>query len=155
MAITGYKSIHGRIVGRTSTGGLASADSSALYVMRDSTGARLSPLYEPVVTTTSTGGATLTFGGIINIASSATAAAFLLTAPAAGQSCVITISGSASALTFGGTSTSQVFMKVGSGTAGSTTLTLTDANLGGQSMILYGVSATKSFVTHGSTVIQA
>ena len=153
-------SIWGRRLFLSSSGGICNAtDGSTAFdsvaITRDSTGTFISPHDEPVVTTTSTGGATLTFAGIITIASSATAATFLLTAPTAGRKCDIYISGSASALTFGGTSTSQVFMKVGGTTAGSTTLTLTDANLAGQTVHLRGLSATQYGVLHGSTVIQA
>ncbi len=146
MAIDGYRSIHGRIAGFTSSGGLASRDSSA-YVQMWGDGMAL--------TTTSTGGATLSNSGVSIIQSSATAATFLVAAPVLGVSKEIFIVSSASALTFGGTSTATVFMKIAAGTAGSTTLTLTDANLAGQAIILRGLSATQWGVVHGSTVIQA
>ena len=161
MAFTRRKSLWGRQLALSSSGYLigsteGSTDFTIGYMSRDSTGTILGPHDEPVVTTTSTAASpTLTFGGVINIASSATAQTFLLTAPRAGQGCEIYITSSASALTFGGTSTGLVFSKIGAGTAGSTTLTLTDANLAGQSLILRGITATKIGVVNGSTVIQA
>lgn len=153
-------SIYGRLLGMSSTYGLligskGSTIFDSLAVTRDSTGALLSPHDEPVVTSTSTGGATLTGSGVTVLNTSATAATFLLGAPVAGRMAEIYVISSASALTFGGTSTSQVFMKVAGTSAGSTTLTLTDADLAGQCLKLRGLSATRWGVLHGSTVIQA
>ena len=157
-------SIHGRRLGISSSGAVITSYGStgnqstgfvAAAIMKDSTGTIMGPHDEPVVSTTSTGGATLTFSGVANINTSATAATFLLTAPTAGRMMEVYILSSASALTFGGTSTSQVFMKVGGGAAGSTTLTLTDVSLAGQALKLRGLSATQYGVLHGSTVIQA
>lgn len=159
MAFTMLKSVVGRRLGLSSTGGiLAASESTALdsaAVMRDSTGAVISPHYERVANTTSTGGATLSAEGVHTINTSATAATFLIAAPVAGKLKEIYIVSSASALTFGGTSTAQVFMKIAGTSAGSTTLTLTDADLAGQALILRGLSATQWGVVSGSTVIQA
>lgn len=152
MAISGYKSIHGRTVGRTSSGGLANQDSSALYVMRDSTGARLSPFDEPVVTTTSTGGATLTFGGVLAINSSVVNPSFLISAPRPGQLMEIYfISTNSTTISFGGTSTAVVFQKLGGVSAGSTIITFDNAAPCGNSFILRGLSATKFGFLPGST----
>ena len=149
------RSIRGRYLVLTSTNGLGQyvgstgGDSTAVTVVAQMWGKGLT------LTTTSTGDATLPNSGISVINTSATAAAFLLAAPVAGVMKQIFIVSSASALTFGGTSTSQVFMKIAGGSAGSTTLTLTDANLAGQALNLTGLSTTQWGVMHGSTVMQA
>lgn len=158
-------SIFGRRLGLSSTGAIITSYGStgnqstgfdAAAIMKDSTGTILGPHDEPVVTTTSTGGDTvLTFGGVLAINSSVAAPTWLISAPTAGRLMEIYIISSASAIVFGGTSTSQVFMKVGGGSPGSTTLTLTDANLAGHSLKLRGLSATKIGVMDGSTVVQA
>lgn len=148
-------SLYGRQLHVGSTGGLVSAFSSsggkstAFNMAYQAWGDAM------VATTTSTGGATLSNSGVSVINTSATAATFLLKAPVTGVEKEVYIISSASALTFGCTSTSQVFMKVGGGSAGSTTLTLTDANLAGQTLVLRGLSATRWGVSNGSTVIQA
>src|SRR3990167_7892896 len=89
-----FKSLFGRQIGLTSTGGIGQYMTSTgggssivnmLAVVRDSTGALLSPHDEPVVTTTSTGGATLTFGGVVGLNSSAVSPSFTITAPRPGQ----------------------------------------------------------------------
>jgi hypothetical protein len=152
MAFTLRTSIHGRRLGLSSTGGILGApinSSDGFDAAAQMWGSGMT------ATTTSTGGATLPNYGVSVIATSATAATFLIGAPVAGVRKEIYVVTSASALTFGGTSTSQVFSKVAGGSAGSTTLTLTDANLAGQSLLLRGLSATKWGVMHGSTVIQA
>jgi hypothetical protein len=144
-------SIHGRRLGLSSTGGLlaSAGESTAQVAAAQMWGSGM------LETIASTGGATLLNYGVSVIATTATAATFLLGAPVAGLSKEIYIVSSGSALTFGGTSTSQVFSKIGGGTAGSTTLTLTDANLAGQALVLRGLSATKWGLMNGSTVIQA
>lgn len=149
------RSVRGRHLVLTSTNGLGQymtstgGNSTAVTLYAQMWGKGLT------LTTTSTGGATLPNSGVSVINTSATAATFLLAAPVAGVAKQIFVVSSASALTFGGTSTSQVFMKVAGGAAGSTTLTLTDVNLAGQSINLTGLSATQWGVMHGSTVIQA
>ena len=158
-------SIHGRRLGISSSGGLVTCYGStgnqstgyvAVAIMRDTTGTMMGPHDEPVVTTTSTGGDTvLTFGGVLAINSTVAAPTWLISAPTAGRLMEIYVISSASAIVFGGTSTSQVFMKVGGGSPGSTTLTLTDVNLAGHSLKLRGLSATKFGVFDGSTVVQA
>ena len=152
-------SIHGRRLGLSSTGGIIqSMTSTGGY---SSSFEMLAQMWGPamVATTTSTGGATLSNNGVSVINTSATAATFLIAAPVAGVSKEIYIVSSASALTFGGTSPSQLFSKIAGGATGSTTLTLivasTADSLAGQTLFLRGLSATKWGVLHGSTVIQA
>ena len=157
----GFKSLFGRQIGITSTGGIGQYLTSTgggstivnmLAVMRDSTGALLSPHDEPVVTTTSTGGATLTFGGVVGVNSSATSPSFTITAPRPGQSMEIYfISTVSTTISFGGTSTSQVFQKLGGVSAGATIITFDNAAPSGNSFILRGLSATKFGFLPGST----
>lgn len=154
-----FYSLHGRSLGLTSTGGLAQyrdatgGQSTAVIMYAQMWGSGM------VATTTSTGGATLSNSGVSVINTSASAATFLIAAPVSGIRKEIYIVSSASALTFGGTSTSQVFMKIAGGIAGSTTLTLIAAStadsLAGNALILRGLSTTQWGVMHGSTVIQA
>ena len=155
MAFTMQKSIHGRRLGISSTGGIVSAvnstggQSTAVIAAAQMWGDA------SIQNTTSTGGATLGNSGQSVINTTAAAPTFLIAAPVAGVSKEIYIISSASTITFGGTSTSQVFMKIGGGAAGSTTLTLTDVSLAGASLYLRGLSATQWGVMHGSTVVQA
>ena len=150
-----FRSIRGRQLGLSSTNGIGQfvnitgGNSTAVTALAQMWGSGLT------LTTTSSGGATLSNAGVSVINTSATAATFLIAAPALGVSKEIWIISSASALTFGGTSTSQVFMKVAGGSVGSTTVTLTDVNLAGQMLLLRGLSTTKWGVANGSTVIQA
>lgn len=150
-------SIHGRRLGLSSSGGfISSTDGStgfdAVAVMRDSTGAVTSPHDEPVVTTTSTGGATLTFGGVLAINSSAVSPSFLISAPRAGQLMEIYfISTASTTISFGGTSTSVLFQKLGGVSAGSTIITFDNAAPFGNSFVLRGLSATKFGFMPGST----
>lgn len=158
--IGAYRSIYGRTLGYTSTGGIVSqAGSSGLSATSTSAGVPTMAMQmwgdAMIATTTSTGGATIPNFGQTLINTSATAATFLIAAPVAGVSKEIWVISSASALTFGGTSTSQTFMKVAGTSAGSTTVTLTDADLSGQLLLLRGLSATKWGIVNGSTVIQA
>src|SRR3990167_7475381 len=127
MPFTLLTSIHGRKLGLSTTGGLIIGTSrgSTIFdnipVVRDSTGALISPHDESVVTTTSTGGATLTFGGVVVLNSSAVAPSFTITAPRPGQNMELYfISTVSTTLSFGGTSTSQVFQKIGGVSAGAT-----------------------------------
>ena len=151
---------HGRLLGISSTGGIIQAITST-GVAGSSEFSYAAQMWGDgmVATTTSTGGATLGNSGVSVINTSASAATFLIAAPVTGVSKEIYIISSASALTFGGTSTSQVFMKIAGGIAGSTTLTLTAAStadsLAGNTLLLRGLSATQWGVMHGSTSIQA
>src|SRR3990167_551741 len=148
-------SIHGRRLGISSTGGIIQAYNST---GKGSTQFDMTAQMwgqGMVATTTSTGGATLSNSGVSVINTSASAATFLIAAPEIGVAKEIYVVSAASALTFGGTSTSQVFMKVGGGAAGSTTLTLIDASLAGQTLIMRGLSATQWGIMNGSTVIRA
>ena len=152
-------SIHGRRVGLSSSGGLLLQNTTApstafdiIAVTRDSTGALLGPHDEPVVTTTSTGGATLAFGGIVAINSSAVAPSFLIAAPTAGRQMEIYfISTVSTTISFGGTSTSQVFQKLGGVSVGATIVTFDHAAPCGNSFFLRGLSATKFGMVMNST----
>ena len=152
-------SIHGRRAGLSSSGGLLLQNTTApstafdiVAVTRDSSGALLSPHDEPVVTTTSTGGATLTFGGIVAINSSAVAPSFTITAPRAGQGMEIYfISTVSTTISFGGTSTSQVFQKLGGVSVGATIVTFDHAAPFGNSFFLRGLSATQFGMVMNST----
>jgi len=158
MPFTLLTSIHGRKLGLSTTGGLIIGTSRGstifdnIAVVRDSTGALISPHDESVVTTTSTGGATLTFGGVVVLNSSAVAPSFTITAPRPGQGMEIyNISTVSTTLSFGGTSTSQVFQKIGGVSAGATIITFDNAAPSGNSFILRGLSATKFGFLPGST----
>jgi hypothetical protein len=152
-------SIYGRRVGLSSSGGLlvtpTTSGSTAfdqVAVLADSTGALLSRHDEPVVTTTSTGGATLTFGGIVAINSTAVNPSFLISAPRAGQGMEIYfISTVSTTISFGGTSTSVVFAKMGGVSAGATIITFDHAAPHGNAVFLRGLSATKFGVTYHSS----
>ena len=157
MPFTRRKSIHGRQLAFSSSGGLigsteGSTDFTYAFITRDSTGALLSPHDEAVVTTTSTGGATLTFGGVLAINSSAVNPSFLITAPRAGQGMEIYfVSTVSTTISFGGTSTSQVFQKLGGVSVGATIITFDSAAPSGNSFILRGLSTTKFGFLPGST----
>jgi hypothetical protein len=147
-------SIYGRRLGLSSTGGITQSLTSTGGI--SSSFLLLAQMWGPamVATTTSTGGATLSNSGVSIINSSATSATFLVSAPVIGVRKEIYIISASSVMIFGGTSTSQVFMKVAGGAAGSTIITLTDASLAGQVLILRGLTATQWGVINGSTVIQ-
>ena len=154
-------SLWGRRLGLSSTGGIiqgisstgkVSTDFDLAAVMRDSTGALLSPHDEPVVTSTSTGGATLTFGGVVVLNSSAVNPSFLITAPRPGQTMEIYfLSTVSTTISFGGTSTSQVFQKMGGVSAGATIITFDQAAPSGNALFLRGLSATKFGLTYHSS----
>ena len=151
-------SLYGRRIGLSSTGGLGSGYTSTGGQYASTAGqlGAIAQLWgDSMVTTTSATGVTLSNNGVAILNTTSTAGTYLVSAPVVGVSKEIYIISSASALTFGGTSTSQVFMKIGAGTAGSTTVTLTDANLAGQVLLLRGLSATQWGIVNGSTVIQA
>ena len=152
-------SIKGRRFGLSSSGGLLvtrTTSGSTVYdlvaVERDSTGAIVSPHDEPVVTTTSTGGAQLTFGGIVAINSSVVNPSFTITAPRPGQQMEIYfISTNSTTISFGGTSTSVLFNKPGGVGVGSTILTFDHAAPLGNALFLRGLSATRFGVTYHSS----
>jgi hypothetical protein len=153
------KSILGRRLGLSSSGGLLLQNTTApstgfdiVALTRDSTGAVIGPHDEPVVTTTSTGGATLTFGGVVALNSSAVNPSFTITAPTAGRGMEFYfISTVSTTISFGGTSTSQVFQKLGGVSAGATIITFDNAAPSGNSFVLRGLSATKFGFLPGST----
>lgn len=158
MAFEMRTSIKGKRFGLSSSGGLLVTRTSGstvfdlVAVERDSTGALISPHDEPVVTTTSTGGATLTFGGIVAINSSAVAPSFSITAPRPGQLMEIYfISTNSTTISFGGTSTSVVFSPMGGVSAGTTIITFNHAAPCGNMLSLRGLSATKFGVVYNST----
>lgn len=154
---TMIRSIHGRALGLSSTAGLligngTSTAFDSIAVTRDSSGTIRSPHDEPVVTTTSTGGATLTFGGVVALNSSVVNPSFLISAPRPGQSMEIYfISTLSTTISFGGTSTAVVFQKLGGVSAGSTIITFDNAAPSGNSFALRGLSATKIGFLPGST----
>ena len=100
MAFTNRKSIHGRQLALSSTGGIISSaklsgthNSTTYDMAAQMWGAAM------VTNITSTGGATLTNAGVDTIATTATAATFLIAAPVAGVSKEIYVTSSASTST--------------------------------------------------------
>jgi hypothetical protein len=150
---SGFVSIHGRRLGISSTGGISQyinstgGGSTAITQHAQMWGSGL------ILTTTSTGGATLGNNGVSLINTSATAATFSVAAPAAGVSKEIWLVSSASAITFNTTATSVVFK--GHGKAASTAATLTAASLDGVGILLRGFNSSEWGIVMGSTVIQA
>lgn len=156
MAFVRAKSVHGRELGLTSTGGLVSAYGStgrltgsfdAIAVMTDSTWARLTPFREPLVAASSSG-ATLSNSGVSLLSSAtATARTFSIAAPVAGVYKEIISQASASSLIFSATSTAQTFYTSSGVRTGTTSLTLISEPAGdgtfGNSIALRGVSATR------------
>ena len=156
---TKHHSIYGRRVAVSSSGGLLLQNTTApstgfdiVALSRDSTGTILGPHDEPVIASTSTGGATFTFGGVVTINSSATAPSFLITAPVAGRKMEFYfISTVSTTISFGGTSTANVFQKIGGLSGGATIITFDNAAPSGNSFFLRGLSATKYGFFPGST----
>ena len=153
------KSIWGRRFGLSSTGGLLTTPTTSgstgfdqVAIMRDSTGTFLGPHDDSLVTSTSTGGATFTFGGVVGINSSAVAPTFLIGAPTAGRGMEIYFMTTVSTtIIFGGTSTSQMFIKMGGVGVGATIITFDHAAPCGNAVFLRGLSTTKFGVTYHST----
>jgi hypothetical protein len=140
------KSIHGRLLGITTTYGLAigsrgSTIIDSLVVTRDSTGARTSPFYEPIVAASSSG-ASMSNNGISTITfTSATVATMVLQAPVAGTVKRIYSQSTSSSIVIDTSATTIVFQT--SGGASSTSLTFGAANNKGEFATLIGLSTAR------------
>lgn len=152
MAFQLLKSVLGRRFGISSTNGLLAGSGSAtafdlVAVMRDSTGAVISPHYEPI-TAASSSGATLSNSGV-SLLSSATAESrvFQLQAPVAGVLKEIISQASATTVTFETSATTILFFDTTLTDTGSTGLVLTvlstDGGNYGAAVVLRGLSATR------------
>ena len=142
-----HKSIVGKRFGLSSTGGILAASESTTFdsvaVMRDSTGARLSPLYEPL--TDQTTGETFGNSGVSMLTSSTVAAlTYILGAPVAGVYKEVICNASATAVTIDTSATTIIFTSSG---ASSTSLSIAVAStLGGakyENVLLRGISTTR------------
>lgn len=151
MPFTMNHSIHGRRLGLSTTGGLVSAAGST---GRGSTifGLAFQQWGDDMVQTVSTGGALINNFGLTIVSSDSTSgmAALEMAAPVAGVHKEIYFLGSATALTLDTTATTITFLTSGSsltGISGSTTLSidgdLTRLEIGGQALILRGLSTTQ------------
>lgn len=148
MPFSLLKSVHGRLLGLTSTFGLAigskgSTIIDAVAVTRDSTGARLGPLYEPL-TAASSSGASISNDGLTQLSSAtSTALTFMLGRPAAGVIKRIVSMSTSSAITIDTSATTIVFQT--SGGASSTSLSFGAANNRGEFATLIGLSTARWF----------
>lgn len=160
-------SLHGRRLALSSTGGIiqgitstgrTSTDFDMAAVMRDSTGARLSPLYEPITTHSSTSTTLVT--GQVNLVSSATSGAltFTLPAPVAGIHAEVIIHATSTTITLQTSATTILFYDSTLTRTGATGLAFetlsTDGGNYGAAAMFRGLSTTKWQVMHkprGST----
>ena len=147
------KSIWGRKLGISTTGGIISAVGAT---GRDSTDFDMTAQMWGVgmiATVTSTIASTLTNYGLVSLTSgSATAiTGFDVAAPVAGLMKEIHIATSASEISFNGTSTAILFGPTAEG--GGSTLFLSAANLAGTTIILRGLSATQWAVIGDRTTV--
>ena len=141
-------SIHGRRLGLSSTGGILASTGStefdAVAVMRDSTGARLGPLYEPLTAVASSIGSTIGHGFSTISSGTATAPSFEISEPVVGVEVEIHIDTSASEMTFGSCTTAIVFRTTLSGEASTMFFSaLADVDLFGVSLTLRGITTTQ------------
>lgn len=146
MPVRGFKSVLGRQFGITSTGGLATPSSGStavdyIAVMRDSTGAQVTPQIMPIVAASSSGTQLANWTVSQLSSASATAATFMLLAPVAGVIKRIVSLSTSSAITIDTSATTIVFQT--SGGASSTSLSFGAANNRGEFATLIGLSTAR------------
>lgn len=151
MAFIRRTSIYGRRLALSSSGGIISStdgstDFTLAAVMRDSTGARISPFYEPIVSVSSSGASVTNSGVTILSSATATDRTFTMLAPVAGVGKEIISRASATTVTLDTSATTILFMASTYTSAGATSLVLTtlstDHGNYGAAVVLRGMSAT-------------